>query len=122
MKRMKKLLLGLTMTLGLLGMASCENVKGIGGNQMITGSKAYYYALVYSKITDTKYYHIKGWAEYGPEGVEVDSGGALGNWVGLELQLENNDVIYRYEQGLSYELSKNINQDYVTLYGLIGDK
>ena len=54
--------------------------------------------------------------------MEVDSGGTLGNWVGLELQLENDDVIYRYEQGLSYELSKNINQNYVTLYGLIGDK
>ena len=121
MKKLKKLFLGCALAAGLLCMASCENVKGIGGNRMVTGSQAYYYALVYSKITDTKYYHIKGWAEYGPEGLDM-SAGELGNWVGLELQLENDDVVYRYEQGLSYELSKKVNAEYVAAYGLIGDK
>jgi len=115
---MKKLLLAL---LPLMLLTSCENVKGPGGNQMVTGSKTYYYALVYSQITDTKYYHIRGWAEYGPDGVYVSQGGKMANYVGIELQLMNGDVIYRYEPELSYEMSKNLNAQYVQLYGIIGD-
>lgn len=118
---MKKLLLASLLALGVLGMTACENVKGPGGNQMVTGSKTYYYALVYSQVTETRYYHIQGWAEYGPEGVSIGETGGYGNYVGLELQLQNGDVIYRYEQGLSYELSKNKNNTYVSIYGVIGD-
>ena len=87
---------------------------------MLTGSKTYYYALVYSKVTETRYYHINGWAEYGPEGVTI-SEGQLGNYVGIELQLANGDVIYRYEPELSYEMSKQLNAKYAELYGVIGD-
>ena len=97
-------------------LTACENVKGAGGNQMLTGSKTYYYALVYSQITETRYYHIQGWAEYGPEGGTVNS-----NYVGLELQLKNGDVVYRYEPNLAYELSKSENETYVATYGVIGD-
>ena len=118
---MKKLILAGLMAISLLGMTACENVKEVGGNKMVTGSKTYYYALVYSKLTETKYYHIKGWAEYGPDGAYMGEGGQLANYVGIELQLQNGDVIYRYEPELSYELSKAVNNKYVTLYGLIGD-
>ena len=113
---MKKILLiaGLLLTL-----SACENAKGFGNN-MLTGSMTYYYVLVYSQITENKYYHIKGWKEYGPEGLTIDEY-KIGNYVGLELQLNNGDVIYRYEQGLSYEMSKNENPEYTALYGLIGD-
>lgn len=115
---MKKLLLAL---LPLMLLTSCENVKQPGGNQMVTGSKTYYYALVYSQITDTKYYHIKGWAEYGPDGVYVSESGKMANYIGIELQLMNGDVIYRYEPELAYEMSKNLNAQYAQLYGIIGD-
>ena len=121
MKNIKKFIAGFLLAIGLTGMTACENVKGAGGNQMVTGSKTYFYALVYSKITETRYYHIKGWAEYGPDGAYTSEGGQLANYVGLELQLQNDDVIYRYEPELSYELSKVKNEDYVKLYGLIGD-
>lgn len=114
---MKKLLL---LAVALLGLTACENVKGPGGNEMLTGSKSYYYALVYSKITETRYYHISGWAEYGPDGAYMGEGGVLANYVGIELQLVNGDVIYRYEPELSYEMSKNLNVKYQDLYGLIG--
>ena len=113
----KKLLL----LLPLILLSSCENVKGPGGNQMLTGSRTYYYALVYSKITETRYYHIQGWAEYGPDGAYVSESGTLGNYVGIELQLINGDVVYRYEPELSYELSKQLNNKYLQLYGIIGD-
>lgn len=118
---MKKLLLAGLLSLGVLGMTACENVKSAGGNQMVTGSKTYYYALVYSQITETKYYHIQGWAEYGPDGAYMGEGGQLANYVGIELQLVNGDVIYRYEPELAYELSKQENASYTKLYGLIGD-
>lgn len=114
---MKKPLL---LLLTIVALTSCENVKGPGGNQMVTGAKTYYYALVHSEITEPKYYHIKGWAEYGPDGIYM-SGGKFGNYVGIELQLNNEDVIYRYEPGLSYELTRNKNDAYVAKYGLIGD-
>ena len=118
---MKKFITGLLLAVGLMSITSCENVKSIGGNQMVTGSKTYYYALVYSQITETKYYHIKGWAEYGPDGAYMSDGGKLANYVGIELQLQNGDVIYRYEPELSYELSKQKNETYATTYGVIGD-
>lgn len=113
MKRIKLLVLA---ALGALCLTSCENLKGPGGNEMVTGSKTYYYALVHSKVTETRYYHIKGWAEYGPEG-----GSYKESYVGIELQLQNGDVIYRYEPNLCYELTKNRNENYVLTYGLIGD-
>jgi len=118
---MKKLVLVSLLTASLIGMTACENVKRAGGNEMLTGSRTYYYALVYSKITETRYYHVKGWAEYGPDGAYMGEGGKLANYVGIELQLVNGDVIYRYEPELSYELSKFENGSYVTAYGLIGD-
>lgn len=112
---MKKLLISLLAATALLGVTACENVKGPGGNQMVTGSKTYYYALVYSKITENRYYHIQGWAEYGPDGgTYFESAGQVGYapYVGIELQLVNGDVIYRYEPGLAYELSKEYNVKY----------
>ena len=118
---MKKLFLSVLLMASVLGMSACENVKGAGGNQMLTGSKTYYYALVYSKITETKYYHIQGWAEYGPDGAYMGEGGKLANYIGIELQLVNGDVIYRYEPELAYEMSKKINETYVATYGVIGD-
>ena len=66
----KILLLGLL----VLGLSSCENMK-IVGNKMTTGAYTYYYAYVKSQITGDAYYHIKGWAEYGPEG--GDMGGEI---------------------------------------------
>jgi len=115
---MKKFLTFIVVLFSLITLSACttENAKYAGGNQMMTGSRTYYYALVYSQITETKYYHIQGWAEYGPEGGTIKS-----NYIGIELQLANGDVIYRYEPELAYELTKNINQTYVNLYGLIGD-
>lgn len=121
MNKMKKLILSLLLTASVLGMSACESMKGPGGNQMVTGSKTYYYALVYSKITETRYYHIQGWAEYGPDGAYMGEGGKLANYVGIELQLMNGDVIYRYESELSYEMSKQLNSTYATTYGIIGD-
>ncbi len=114
--KMKKLILAGLLATSLIGMTACENVKGPAGNQMVTGSKTYYYALVYSKITENRYYHIKGWAEYGPEGGSFNN-----SYVGIELQLQNGDVVYRYEPELSYELSKQKNEAYATTYGVIGD-
>ena len=117
---MKKSLLLATLVVSIMGTTSCENYKLIG-NKMSTGSMTYYYALVYSKITETRYYHIQGWAEYGPDGVNISDDRKLGNYVGIELQLVNGDVIYRYEPELSYELSKQLNNTYATTYGIIGD-
>ena len=76
---------------------------------MVTGSKSYYYAYVRSQITGDKYYHISGWAEYGPEGgTEVSL-----PYVGLELQLAvSGDVIYYYEPGLMYVMSKQYNSTF----------
>lgn len=117
MKHLKKPIL---LAAALLALASCEGVKAPGGNQMVAGSRAYYYALVFSQITETRYYHIQGWAEYGPEG-GAKSYDAYAPYVGLELQLANFDVVYRYEPGLAYELSKSLNAKYAQTYGVIGD-
>jgi len=101
----KKLLL---FTLPLLLLTSCENAKGVGGNQMLTGSMTYYYAYVKSQIAGEKYYHIKGWAEYGPEGGDLNK-----SYVGLELQLyTSGDVIYYYEQNLSYILMQQYHSEF----------
>ena len=118
---MKKLFLSILLAMSVLGASACENVKTVGGNQMAVGSKTYYYALVYSKITETRYYHIQGWAEYGPDGAYMGDGGKLANYVGIELQLMNGDVVYRYEPELAYEMSKQINGAYADAYGIIGD-
>ena len=110
---MKKQLLTSLFLLPLLvtGLTGCENVRYVG-NQMVTGSKTYYYALVNSQVTGTKYYHISGWAEYGPDGLSFDNG-YMGQYVGLELQLyTSKDVVYYYEPNLMYMLSKNYNPDY----------
>ena len=99
----KVLLLGLL----VLGLSACENVKMIG-NKMATGAYTYYYAYVKSQITGDAYYHIKGWAEYGPEGGDMYSA-----YVGLELHLyASDDVIYYYEPNLMYILSKQYNPSY----------
>ena len=75
---------------------------------METGSFTYYYAYVKSQITGDKYYHIRGWAEYGPEGGDINSA-----YVGLELHLyTSKDVVYYYEQNLMYLLSKQYNPDF----------
>lgn len=103
MKKSKFLLLPLL----LLSLASCENFKVVG-NKMETGTFTYYYAYVNSQITGPKYYHINGWAEYGPEGGTYNSA-----YVGLELHLAvSKDVIYYYEPNLSYVLSKQYNPDF----------
>ena len=74
---------------------------------MVTGTKTFNYALVHSQITGDKYYHIKGWKEYGPEGITFE-GGTFGQYVGLELQLAvSQNVVYYYEPGLMYFLSQN---------------
>ena len=104
---MKKLFLSLLIAAGILGMSSCENYKGFG-NMMITGSMTYYYALVYSKITENRYYHIQGWTEYGPDGAYMGDGGKLGNYVGIELHLVNGDVIYRYNQNYPTNYLNNL--------------
>ena len=106
---MKKLaLIGLTL-LSLISMTACENFKVVG-NRMETGSFTYYYAYVHSAITGNKYYHISGWAEYGPEG-----GTYTDTYVGLELHLAvSKDVIYYYEPNLSYVLSKLYNAEFGT--------
>lgn len=104
---MKKLLL---VALTLLSLTACttENLKGVGGNQMLEGSRTYNYAYVRSNVTGNKYYHISGWKEYGPEGGSFDTA-----YVGLELQLAvSKDVVYYYEPNLSYVLTKNYNSDY----------
>ena len=104
MKKSVKLLL---LPLMLLSVTACENVKVVG-NKMETGSFTYYYAYVNSQLTGPKYYHINGWAEYGPEGGSFNSA-----YVGLELHLAvSKDVIYYYEQNLSYILSKQYNADF----------
>lgn len=104
----KRFILG-ALALAMVGLSSCEGWKEPGGNKMVTGSKSYYYAYVVSQITGPSYYHIQGWAEYGPDGAYMGDGGKLGNYVGLELQLVNQDVLYYYEPGLYYLLSKNYN-------------
>ena len=106
---MKRLLL---LGLALLSLTGCENVKGPGGNKMVTGSQTYYYAYVKSQVVGNKYYHISGWAEYGPEGGSSE-GGLYAAYVGLELQLyTSKDVIYYYEPGLMYVLSKSYNSNF----------
>ena len=104
---MKNKLIFLLLPLTLL--TACENVKYAGGNQMVEGSRTYNYAYVKSQITGDKYYHISGWKEYGPEGgTEVSL-----PYVGIELQLAvSKDVIYYYEPGLMYVLSKEYNANY----------
>ena len=95
------------LTLAMLTLCSCENYKIIG-NKMETGSFTYYYAYVKSQITGDKYYHINGWAEYGPEGGSYNS-----SYVGLELHLyTTKDVVYYYEPNLMYVLSKEYNPDF----------
>lgn len=103
MKKSKLLLLPIL----LLGVTACENVK-IVGNKMETGTFTYYYAYVNSQITGPKYYHINGWAEYGPDGGTYNS-----CYIGLELHLAvSKDVIYYYEQNLNYILSKQYNPEF----------
>lgn len=105
MKRTKLLLLAGLATMTLTG---CENQKVPGGNQMVQGSRSYYYAYVKSQAVGNKYYHIDGWKEYGPE---PESG--FNPYIGLELQLfVSRDVVYYWEQGLSYVLMKNYNPIY----------
>lgn len=113
---MKRLIAFGLSCVALIALSGCENMKYAGGNQMVEGSRTYYYALVYSQFTETKYYHIKGWAEYDPEGGGKVNG-VYASYVGLELQLNNGDVIYRYEIGLSYELSKQYNPKYGVAIG-----
>ena len=101
---MKKILFA---PLLLLSLCACENYK-IVGNKMETGSFTYYYAYVKSQVTGDKYYHINGWAEYGPEGGDVNK-----QYVGLELHLyASKDVVYYYEPNLMYLLSKQYNPDF----------
>ena len=105
---MKKILL--TLALPLMLLASCgENYKRANSNEMINGARTYNYALVKSQITGDTYYHISGWKEYGPEGgTEVSL-----PYVGIELQLAvSKDVVYYYEPGLMYVLSKEYNANY----------
>lgn len=103
---MKKILL---LALSLLALTGCENMKVAGGNQMVEGSRAFYYAYVKSQVTGNAYYHISGWKEYGPEGGTDYSL----PYVGLELQLfTSKDVVYYYEPGLVYMLSKNYNPSF----------
>lgn len=106
MKNKKLAMLPLIAAFALTG---CENAKKPGGNEMYTGARAYYYAFVHSQITGDKYYHIKGWAEYGPEGGDYNVA-----YVGLELQLfTSGNVIYYYEQNLAYILMTQ----YVSSFG-----
>lgn len=101
---MRKLLL---LVLLALGLSSCENFKVVG-NRMETGSFTYYYAYVKSQVTGDAYYHINGWAEYGPDGGSYNN-----SYVGLELHLyTSKDVIYYYEPNLMYVLSKNYNPEF----------
>ena len=105
---MKKFVLGL-MAISMIALTGCENYKVIG-NKMETGSFTYYYAYVNSQITGPKYYHINGWAEYGPEGGDMNK-----SYIGLELHLfTSKDVVYYYEPNLSYVLSKQYNPDFGT--------
>lgn len=108
---MKKLLLILA-SIAFLAACDTENFKYAGGNQMTEGSRTYNYALVKSQVTGEKYYHISGWKEYGPEGGTA----YMESYVGLELQLyTSKDVVYYYEPGLMYMLSKNYNAKYGTV-------
>ena len=103
--------------LPLLLLTSCdENFKTANGNKMINGARTYNYAYVKSQITGEKYYHISGWAEYGPEGgANTESGQVIAPYVGLELQLAvSKDVIYYYEPGLMYVLSQQYNSAFGT--------
>ncbi len=103
MKKLKLLLIPVL----LACLSACENFKVVG-NKMETGTFTYYYAYVHSNITGNKYYHINGWAEYGPEGGDLGA-----PYVGLELHLAvSKDVIYYYEPNLSYVLSKLYNPDF----------
>lgn len=119
---MKKLALAMLALASMSCLAGCnEDYKSPGGNQMITGSKQYNYALVRSQITGDTYYHISGWAEYGPEGgATITSGGTavVAPYVGLELQLAvSKDVVYYWEPNLSYILSKEYNIAWEKLAG-----
>lgn len=119
---MKKLTLAMLALACVSCMAGCnENYKKVGGNQMITGSRQYNYALVRSQLTGDTYYHISGWAEYGPEGgATMASGGtaAIAPYVGLELQLAvSKDVVYYWEPNLYYVLSKEYNVSWEKLAG-----
>ena len=113
---MKKL--AMLCILPLLLLTSCdENFKTANGNKMINGARTYNYAYVKSQITGDKYYHISGWAEYGPEGGTYTNEGTalLAPYVGLELQLAvSKDVIYYYEPGLMYVLSQQYNSAFGT--------
>lgn len=109
---MKKLLV--LITLPLLMLTSCdENFKTANGNKMVNGARTFNYAYVKSQLTGDKYYHISGWAEYGPEGgVQGETTGVIAPYVGLELQLAvSKDVIYYYEPGLMYVLSQQYNPE-----------
>ena len=100
----KKLLLGLLALASTVMLSGCENVKMIG-NKMNTGTFTYYYAYVRSQVIGDQYYHINGWAEYGPEGGDINK-----QYVGLELHLyTSKDVVYFYEPNLCYILSKKYN-------------
>lgn len=110
---LKKILLFTTLPFALTVLSGCENAKGIG-NQMLTGAQTYYYAYVKSQVTGNTYYHISGWKEYGPEG-GVAENATIAPYVGLELQLAvSKDVIYYYEPGLRYVLTKNYNPAFGT--------
>lgn len=106
----KRLFLGIAaLSLAMVMLSGCENYKPIG-NKMQTGSYTYYYAYVRSSVTGTAYYHINGWAEYGPEGGDMNK-----SYVGLELHLfTSKDVIYYYEPNLCYILSKQYNPAFGT--------
>jgi len=110
---MKKLLV--LFTLPLLMLTSCdENFKTANGNKMVNGARTFNYAYVRSQLTGDKYYHISGWAEYGPEGGAYTQEGAttIAPYVGLELQLAvSKDVVYYYEPGLMYVLSQQYNPE-----------
>ena len=114
---MKKILL---LTLSLLSLTACENMKVAGGNQMLEGSRTFNYAYVKSSITGDKYYHISGWKEYGPEGGVSSEYGSIAPYVGLEIQLAvSGDVVYYYEPGLMYVLSKEYNVNWGKALGVI---
>lgn len=107
---MKKLFAIGLVALSMLGLTSCgEDWKRVNSNEMIEGSRVYNYAYVKSQVTGDKYYHISGWKEYGPDGGTTYSE----PYVGIELQLAvSKDVVYYYEPGLMYMLSKNYNSSY----------
>lgn len=108
-KKLIPVIMAALVTLSMVGLTACENYKVIG-NKMETGTYTYYYCYVNSEITGPKYYHIDGWAEYGPEGGDFNK-----SYIGLELHLaQSKDVIYYYEQGLSYILMKQYHAEFGT--------